>query len=114
MLNPFEKVVPHAWQKRAVRRAIPRITRARVQKFQGLITGNGESNCLLNQSLCESARFNLSERSSVHEFLRCLIKFCEGLLKGVRGQISRGPEACPNVFALNKRCLLYTSDAADE
>ena len=105
VLNPFEKTLTHAGQKRAVRRAIPRITRARVHKFQGLITGNGESNCLLNESFRESARFNLSERSSVHLLLRCLIKSGKGFPECVRGQISRGPEACPNVFALNKRMI---------
>ena len=105
VLNPFEKALTHAGQKRAVRRAIPRITRARVNKFQGLIAGNGESNCLLNESFRESARFNLSERTSVHEFLCCFIKSCKGFSECVRGQISRGPEAGPNVFALNKRVI---------
>ena len=102
VLNPFEKTLTHAGQKRAVRWAIPCVTRASVKKFQGLITGNREANCLLNKSFRESARFNLSERTSVHELLRCFIKSCEGLLKGVRGQISCGPEAGADVFPPNK------------
>ena len=105
VLNPFEKTVPHAGQKGAVRRAIPWVTRARVKKIQGLITGNREANCLLNESFRESARFNLSERTRVHELLRCFIKSCEGLLKGVRGQTSGGPEAGNDVFPPNKRVI---------
>ena len=74
-----------------------------MKEFHGLVHRLHESNGLVDKALAEGAFFlRAPGRTSVHKFLRRFIKSCEGLLKGVRGQISCGPEARADVFPPNK------------
>ena len=74
-----------------------------MKEFHGLVHRLHESNGLVDEALAEGAFFlRAPGRTSVHKFLRRFIKSGEGLLKGVRGQASSGPETRLDVCGLHK------------